>query len=122
VPLDILIRVCVRPDAFNLEVMDAVLDALSAGVRADGSKGFFHPDHFTFGQSLWKATLEAAVQRVQGVQGVFYITYSKSHVVTDWFVAMPPSVDVAPWQIIQVDNDPSRPWRGRLFVTAEGGK
>ncbi|MFT3770700.1 MAG: baseplate J/gp47 family protein [Minicystis sp.] len=121
VPIDIRIRVCVRPDAFDEEVRGDILALLTSGLRADGTKGFFHPDRFTFGQRLSKAALEAAIQRVHGVHGVVWIQYRIRNLMDGWHY-MPAAVKVEPWEIIQVDSNPSRPERGSVFVIPEGGK
>ena len=41
------------PGYFRSDVAQAVRDALSDRVLPDGSRGFFHPDHFTFGDPLY---------------------------------------------------------------------
>lgn len=122
-PLDIWMVICPEPGTAADELEGAVRDALSARVRADGSKGFFHPDHFTFGTRLARATLEAAVQRVDGVRGVFNI-FVKKRLITGSFVKMPRVIAVAPWEILRVDSDPSRPEHGSVDVDVKvkGGK
>src|SRR4029453_5370615 len=65
VSLDLVIELCARPDAFRGVGEGGVLVALSSK-----GPGVFDPDHFTFGQSLERSDLEAAIQNAPGVAGV----------------------------------------------------
>jgi hypothetical protein len=119
--LDLQIAVCARVDAFRGDVYAAVLAALSMAEFPDGSTGFFHPDRFTFGAPLERSALEAAIQDAAGVGGVISIHYRRRGF-TPGFVNMPDAVAVGLDEIILVENDPSRPERGSLKITVEGGK
>ncbi|HET7504592.1 MAG TPA: hypothetical protein VFK02_26400 [Kofleriaceae bacterium] len=119
--LDLQISVCARPDAFAGDVQEQILRALGTEQRPDGTRGFFHPDHFTFGNPLEKSALEAAIQGAAGVDGVRSIAYRRRGV-TAGFVAMPDRVAVAVGEIIRADNDPSRPAAGSIRVDVQGGK
>ncbi len=114
VSLDLTIDVCARPDAFRGDVERGILDALS-------TKNFFHPDRFTFGTSLERSALEAAVQTVPGVDGVRSIAMRRRGLMTT-YAPMPQTVGVGRQEIVRTDNDPSRPERGSLLITVEGGK
>ena len=119
--LDLRVTVCARPDAFRGYVKRGVLAALDARAHVDGTSGFFHPDRFTFGVSLERSAVEAAVQEVQGVDGVIDVRYRRrGH--TAGFITMPDFVPVARDEIVRVDNDASRPERGSLGVDVMGGK
>ncbi len=119
--LDLWVTVCACPDAFRADVKQGVLAALDAAAHADGTRGFFHPDRFTFGVALERSALEAALQDVPGVDGVIELQYRRRSL-TPGFVHMPDSVEVARDEIVRVDNDPSRPERGSLRVDVRGGK
>jgi Baseplate J-like protein len=121
VALDLEVYVCARPEAFRGDVKQAVLSALGSVGNPDGAAGFFFPDNFTFGTTLEKSSLEAAIQRAYGVAGVHSILYRRRGVIFD-FVEMPDKVTVATNDILRVDNDPSRPERGSLRVYVDGGK
>jgi hypothetical protein len=119
--LDLAVTVCARPDAFSGDVKRGVLAALDASRHVDGTSGFFHPDRFTFGVALERSAVEAAVQRVPGVDGVIAVQYRRrGH--TSGFIAMPDVVPVGRDEIVRVANDPSRPDRGSLRVDVLGGK
>jgi predicted phage baseplate assembly protein len=121
VSLDLQITVCARPDAFRSGVQAALLVALSASRLADGTTGFFHVDHFTFGTPLERSALEAAIQSVHGMAGVLSIQYRRRDRLPD-YIEMPNTVTVGVDEIIRLDNDPSRPERGSLRISVEGGK
>jgi hypothetical protein len=121
VSLDLEINVCAEPDAFRGDVELAVLTALSAAQNPDGTRGFFYPDHFTFGQPLERSALETAIQDARGVAGVETIRYRQRGVIVN-YVCMPAEIQVGPAQIIRVENDPSRPENGSLKINVDGGK
>ena len=70
VALEIEMFVCVKPDYFRSDVEAALLEIFSSGTLADGSKGLFQPDFFTFGQTVYLSPLYAAAQAVAGVASV----------------------------------------------------
>jgi hypothetical protein len=119
--LDVIVRLCARPDAFRGVVQEAVLRALSTEKFPDGSTGFFHFDRFTFGTPLERSALEATIQDAPGVAGVLSIQFRRRGF-TPGYVTMPDTVAVGVNEIVLVENDPSRPERGSLKVQVEGGK
>ena len=121
VPLDIELEVCVVPDHFQADVQQAVLDALSSGLRSGGGKGFFHPDNFSFGQSLYLSRLYAAVQAVEGVSAVHAVKFKRLNY-PDFGELHTGVLSVGPFEVIRLDNDPSLPDNGRMKLDMEGGK
>jgi predicted phage baseplate assembly protein len=119
--LDLEVTVCARPEAFRGDVKEGVLRALDTRAHTDGTRGFFHPDRFTFGLPLERSELEAAVQEVPGVDGVVRLRYRRRGF-TPGYIDMLDEVDVASDEIVRVDNDPSRPERGSLQIYVQGGK
>jgi hypothetical protein len=119
--LDLRVQVCARPDAFRGDVEAALLVALSATRQRDGTTGFFHVDRWTFGMPLERSALEAAIQNAYGVAGVVTIQY-RQRGITFTFLDLPDTVQIPVDAILRLDNDPSRPERGSLHITVEGGK
>jgi predicted phage baseplate assembly protein len=118
--LDLHIHICVAPTSYPGEVKQAVLEALfgQAGLRP--RLGFFSPDHWTFGDPLERAALEAAIQAVPGVKAVESICIRRR----GWFalrlfdeLVYPIAAD----EIIRVQNDPQLPERGSVQLVMEGG-
>ncbi|MCZ6738795.1 MAG: putative baseplate assembly protein [Actinobacteria bacterium] len=121
VPLDIELSVCAKADHFRADVKQALLDALSCKLRADGSRGFFHPDNFTFGDTLYLSSLVSAVMDVAGVEWVDVTRFQRWQEEPDDELA-DAKIDFGRLEIPQVDNDPNAPENGRLLVTMVGGK
>jgi Baseplate J-like protein len=121
IAIDLKVTVCASPTAFRGDVETAVISALSASQLADGTTGFFYFDRFTFGTSLERSALEAAIQSAYGVAGVVSIQYRERGVTPTW-TCIPETVPVGANQILRMDNDPNRPERGALQVIVEGGK
>ena len=67
VSLEIEMHVCVKPDYFRADVKEALLELFSNRLLPDGRLGAFHPDQFTFGQTVYLSPLIAAAQAVPGV-------------------------------------------------------
>ena len=116
VSLDLEIEVCALATAFRGDVEAALLTALGSG-----KSGFFNPNNFTFGQSLWLSDLETAVQGAAGLAGVLRVRYRVRGRMTT-MARLLSSVDVRPDQIIRCDNDPSVPEHGSLKIIVKGGK
>src|SRR4029079_2718709 len=121
VAVELVVDVCARRGYFRADVAQAVRDALSARVLPDGSRGFFHPDNFTFGDPLYLSRLYAAVERVEGVDSVA-IRKLRRFGQTDSSQQPHGVLRVGPWEIVRLDNDPSFVEHGVLTVTAQGGK
>ena len=115
-PIDLRIRVCVKPDAYEGQVLERATHTLAGPRRPGKPIPFFDPDNLTFGTPLYRAALEAAVQDVPGVLGVEGIMI-RVRALFDWqdfpgFVFRPGDD-----RIIRLDNDPARPEAGSLIVT-----
>jgi Baseplate J-like protein len=121
VPLDLTVTVCARADAFRGDVEKAVVAALDGRKVTAGRRGFFDPDNFVFGAPLERSRLEAAIQAAPGVGGVVSIQYVERGV-TSQPTELGDVLSVARDQLVQLANDPSRPWKGSLKVIVKGGK
>ena len=121
VSLDLRVQVCARPDVFRGDVEEALLVALNATRQRDGTTGFFHVDRWTFGMPLERSALEAAIQNAYGVAGVVAIQY-RQRGSTSTFLNLPETIRIPVDAILRLDNAPSRPERGSLHITVEGGK
>jgi len=97
------------------------LKALSNRVYADGSRGFFHPDNFSFGQPLYLSQLYAAVVAVEGVESASVKQFQRwgklaSHELQQGYIPMDRL------EILRLDNDPNFPENGILRLNMGGGK
>jgi Baseplate J-like protein len=121
VPLDIGLHVCVKDDYFRADVLHAVADVLSSGVRSDGPRGLFHPDNFSFGEPVYLSPLIAAAQAVEGVDSIRVDLFQR-------MIAPSPvslsdgMIGVGALEIAELANNPNFRERGRLTLAAGGGK
>jgi hypothetical protein len=121
VPLEIELDVCVVPDHFRADVEEALLTALGNRTLPDRSRGFFHPDNFTFGQALYLSQLYAAVERVEGVDSALITKFQRFGRVPDRELEEG-RIPMGRLEIARLDNDPSFPENGVLQFNMLGGK
>lgn len=121
VPLEVAFELCVEPDYFRGDIVEAVRLALSHRVNPDGRRGLFHPDNFTFGEAVYLSRIYAAIEAVQGVQSAF-VTLFRRFGKTDNRELASGVLPVGSWEIARLDNDPAFMENGVLRVTAGGGK
>jgi hypothetical protein len=121
VPLDVTLHICVLPSYFRADVLQAVRQELSSDVLPDGRLGVFHPDNFSFGDSVYLSRIVAAAQAVEGVDAVrpevFQRLVNPSATSLDDGV-----VSIGDLEIAQLANNPNFRERGRLTLRAGGGK
>ena len=121
VPLKIEAEVCVALSHFRAHVLEALLNALSNQELSDGSRGFFHPDNFSFGDPIYLSRLCAAMEAVEGVDSVEINTFKRlaklpAEELRKSYIAMDPL------EVARLDNDPNFPERGILRLNMKGGK
>jgi hypothetical protein len=120
VALDIALRVCVAPGFLRSAVKKALLDVFSSRERPDGTRGLFHPDELTFGQTVYLSAVIAAAMRVPGVTWVEATRFQR------WGEAdrgerAAGRIDLGRLEIARLDNDPNAPANGRLDLDMQGG-
>nr|MDQ3283900.1 putative baseplate assembly protein [Acidobacteriota bacterium] len=77
VSIDIAMTICVAGGHFRGDVLQALREVFTAGLRRDGTPGFFHPDRFTFGQPVVLSAVVAAAAAVEGVDAVFVTKFQR---------------------------------------------
>ena len=132
VPLDLALSVCVLPDYLRAHVEEALLQVFSNGVQPDGSNGFFNPNNLTFGEGIYVSKIVAAAQAVTGVASVSVTRLARYGIRAHPYPvvfgiasgAVPPLgvLTLGPFEIAQLDNDPSYPEHGRLELNLRGGR
>jgi hypothetical protein len=111
----------VLPDYFRADVLRAVQRELSSTVLPDGRLGIFHPDNFSFGEPVYLSRIIAAAQSVEGVEAVRPLRFQRliSPSGTSLDLGIVPIGDL---EIAQLANNPNFRERGRLQISAGGGK
>jgi Baseplate J-like protein len=121
VALDVALVICVQPSYFRSDVLQAVERVLSSDVLPDGTLGLFHPDRLTFGQPVYLSPIIAAAQAVEGVASVRPQVFQRLVNPSPTSIAEG-VIPIGDLEIAQLANDPSFPERGRILVSAGGGK
>jgi len=120
VALDLALSVCVAPGHLRSAVKAALLAVFCARHRADGSAGFFHPDRWTFGQSVYASAVIAAAMQVPGVTWVAAERFQRQGE-PDRGELGQGRIEFGRLEIARLDNDPNAPTHGRLDLILHGG-
>ena len=120
VPLSIIINVCVQPGYFKADVKESMLQVFSSYDLADGKKGFFHPDNFTFGQPVYLSAVYKTAMEIPGVASVEIKEFKRwaKNTVTEIHDGF---LKPAELEIIRLDNDSSLPENGKINFIMLGG-
>lgn len=121
VPLKIEMLVCVKPEYFRSDVKEALLSVFNNQRLPDGRLGVFHPDNFTFGQTVYLSPLYARAQAVAGVSSVQFKTFQRQRV-PDPIPLDTGKLTMNRLEIARLDNDRNFPERGVLRLEMGGGK
>jgi hypothetical protein len=121
VPLEVALFVCVAPDYFRSDVKARLLDVLSSRELPDGRRGLFHPDDFTFGQTIYLSPILAAARSVAGVASASIETFERQGTDETRYVNEG-ELPLGRLEIARLDNDPNFPERGVLRLRLSGGK
>jgi hypothetical protein len=121
VPLDVGLKICVRPHFLRGHVEAALLDVLGNRALPGGRRGFFHPDNLTFGQGIALSRLIALAQAVEGVESVEVEVFERlgkgpQGEIESGFLPL------GALEIARLDNDPRFPDHGKLRLTMRGGR
>jgi hypothetical protein len=114
-------KVCVAAGYFRSDVKAALIEALGSGSMADGRRGFFHPDNFTFGQPVYLSQLYAAAHRVAGVSSVEFIAFRRLGRGDDDGLESG-VLRMGRLEIARLDNDRNFPENGVMRITVGGGR
>jgi len=120
VPIDIFMKVCLKPGYFRSNVKQTLLLAFSNREKPDGVRGYFHPDNFTFNQPVFLSNIYSAALEVQGVASVEVTKFQR------WGKLVNKElengvIDTQRLEIIQLDNDPNFPENGKIDFEIIGG-
>jgi hypothetical protein len=119
VPLDIRVALCIHPEYWIDDLRFVLEQEFSEGYTPDGRLGFFHPDRWTFGQTLHASEITGRIQQIQGVEHVISVRLKR------WNEASPGTDEIArvrPNEILRVRNDPDRLEDGLIQFDIQGGR
>jgi hypothetical protein len=121
VPLEIKLTVCVDPDYFQVYVKQELLQVLGSQTQPNGQPGYFAPDTFSFGETVYLSPIYAAARQVAGVTSVAATVFQPQGIATKNYLHRG-EIPLGPLQIARMDNDPSYPNHGQLTLVMQGGK
>jgi predicted phage baseplate assembly protein len=121
VSLEIDMHVCAEPEYFRADVKAELLKLFSNRVLADGRLGIFHPDQFTFGQTVYLSPLIAAAQAVPGVTSVQVNQFHRQGTPDNKPLAAG-KLELGRLEIARCDNDPNFAEHGVFRLSLGGGK
>lgn len=121
VSLEIALGVCVKADYERSRVEAALRALLGSRVLPDGRRGVFHPDNFSFGQTVYLSPIQAAALGVDGVDSIVVERFQRQgQPATEGTGAG--CLLFARNEIPRLDDDRNYPDRGALSLTLTGGK
>lgn len=121
VSLEIEMLVCVKPDYFRSDVETALLQVFSNHTLPDGQPAVFHPDNFTFGQTVYLSPLYAAAQAVEGVSSLQITTFQRQGIPGNEALNAGKLI-LGRLELARLDNDPNYPDHGVFRFNLVEGK
>jgi predicted phage baseplate assembly protein len=121
VSLEIDMIVCVKSHYLSSDVKAALLEVFSNRVLPNGQRGVFHPDNFTFGQTVYLSPLYAAAQALAGVDSVEITKFQRQGIATDETLKAG-KLALSRLEIARLDNDPNFPEHGVFNMILKGGR
>jgi hypothetical protein len=122
VSLQIALTICVDPAYFRSDVEKALSDVLGSRILSDGAKGFFYPDNFTFGQTVYLSRIYAVARKVAGLRSLVATVFQPQAAPPTSIFLSKGEIPLGPFQIARLENDPSLPDHGQLTLVMQGGK
>lgn len=121
ISLEIEMNVCVNEHYFRSDVQTALLQIFSNRNLPQGGRGIFHPDNFSFGQTVYLSPLYAAAQQTPGVDAVEITKFNRQGR-TDTVALDQGELTLSRLEIARLDNDPNFPEHGVFRLIMNGGK
>jgi hypothetical protein len=121
VSLEIVLQICVDPQYFQSHVRQALQSVLGSQISPNGQTGYFYPDNFTFGQTVYLSPIYAAARSVPGVTTVTATVFQPQGVSNPQYLASG-AIPLKSLQVARLANDPNFPDHGQLTLNLQGGK
>ena len=121
VSLDIGLTVHVEPTHFRSTVRMALEEVFSTIDLPNGQRGFFHPDNFDFGQSVYVSQLISRAMDVRGVAWVEVTRFQRWRR-PDQDELAHGEIVIGPLELARLRNDPETPEDGVILFNLEGGQ
>jgi hypothetical protein len=119
VPLEIHVKLCVDAEYWPEDLRFILEQEFSDGWTPDGRRAFFHPDLWTFGQTLRASQI---IGRVEGIEGIDHVIEVKMRRWNGSYAFGEGVTDLASDEIIEVMNDPDHMELGVIDFDIRGGR
>jgi hypothetical protein len=124
VPLTIALQVQIDAQYYRSSIARTLAERFGSARLADGRQGYFYPDAFTFGQTVYLSPIVAGVMRVPGVRSVEWLEHG---VFQRW--GQPSRgelaagrIDLGPLEIARVASARGAPSLGSISFELWGGR
>jgi Baseplate J-like protein len=121
VSLQVTLVICVDPNYFQTDVEQGLLQVLGNQILPNGQRGFFYPDNFTFGQTVFLSPIYAVARSVPGVVSVNATQFQPLGPISTQYLTTG-QIKLGSLQVARLDNDSSFPDHGQLTLVMQGGK
>lgn len=118
-PLEIHVSLCVAPDFWSDDLRFVLEQEFSTGFTADGRLAFFHPDNWTFGQTIHVSQILGRLQAIPGVEHVREVRMKRWNSPSGVNNEL---IQVQTNEIILVNSDPDRMEQGFIDFELRGGR
>ena len=120
VALDVALTICVQSGYFQSDVKQSLLDQFSSSGLGGGRRGFFHPDEFSFGDSVYLSRVYKVAMEVAGVASVDATIFKRLGKAADGELEAG-VIQPAALEVVELANNPSFPERGQIVFQMYGG-
>jgi hypothetical protein len=115
------LNVCVKKGYFKSNVKQSLLEAFSNYDLPNGSRGFFHPDNFTFGQAVYLSSVYKKAMHIRGVESVEITEFKRWAKISDKEIGTG-LIQPSELEILRLDNDLNYPENGKINFIMLGGQ
>lgn len=120
VPLQLTLKVCVPAHFSRTHVLATLLDLLSNRQLTGSTTGYFHPDKWRFGESVYLSKIVAAAMTIDGIETAVVTELRRLDQPGDTGALDSGRLLIRPGEIAQLDNDPDFPEHGQIKVELGG--
>ena len=121
VSLEIEMIICVNKNYFRSDVKEALLEVFSNRKLSRNRTGIFHPDNFSFGQTVYLSKIYITAQYVQGVDSVTITKFQRQGKNSNQALESG-KLSIGRLEIARLDNDRNFPEHGVFNLIMKGGK
>lgn len=120
-PLEIELSVCVASGTPANTIRQELYQRFSTGTLKDGAEAFFHPDRFTFGDTVYLSQIYEEALKVDGISEITIQTFKRYGGNSSEDAISIGKISPDTKEMIRLDNDPNFPENGTLDIKVLGG-